>query len=161
MKCDLARRNVVKTIFWGAIGLGLLGISPQGCRRNSSSDFSPSAVLDEIEKNPALQRMKEGKFCFLHKSLEGLTENGQISFSIIQRGLYALDLIKTSPDDFRFGLYGDETAGAVKCLQDWGGIDRESGWSGRKFGKTTLNALTSALELKQNDPRFSLGNCQD
>jgi len=113
-------------------------------------------VLSEINSaiNGVFREIEAGKTTLLHKDLERLSDRGKRALSIVQRGLIGLGLIKIDQSkkcwwsNFSFGIYGDQTAGAIKILQDASGINRTEGKEGKKFGKETLSALTKALKAK-------------
>ncbi|MBN2058570.1 MAG: hypothetical protein JW782_07225 [Candidatus Saganbacteria bacterium] len=107
---------------------------------------APAEVLDDLRANPVIGRLRNGEIIFLHKDLEALTANGKNALTIIQRGLFALGLIKGDMDDFNFGVYGPSTAQGIRRLQGWAGIAPEQGWAGRRFERMSLLALEAALE---------------
>jgi len=110
-------------------------------------------VLKEIKSlgGGVFREIESGKTTLLHKDLERLSDRGKKAMAIVQRGLIGLGLIKIDKNqkcswsNFSFGIYGDQTAAAIKTLQDAAGISRAEGKDGRKFGKDSLSALTKAL----------------
>ena len=111
----------------------------KGCGRRSSL-FNPSVVLEDLQKNEAIGRLRSGQITFNYQEI--FSERGKEALKIIQRGLFALDLIRSNPDDFRFGVYGPQTTQAVKLLKDRAGIEGD----GKKFDRATLLALEEALQ---------------
>lgn len=80
-----------------------------------------------------------------------MSQNGKDAFKIVQRALFSLELVKSDPVEFNFGVYGPSTTRAIKGLQDWAGVTPDHGRAGRCFESTTLQALEDALELKSNN----------
>ncbi len=117
-------------------------VSLKGCGR--SSRFNPSVVLGDLRKNEAIGRMRDGRITFNYHEI--FTENGKEALKIIQRGLFALDLIRSDPDDFRFGVYGPQTTRAVRVLQARAGMEGD----GKKFDQKSLLVMEEALQQKIN-----------
>ena len=128
-------------------------LSLLACKRTGS--FKPADILDDLQDDPAIKKLRRGDLTFNYK--ETISPNGKPSFSIIQRGLFALKLITTNPEDFNFGVYGNETALAILRLQVWAknnniggtkGIQNIEGANGQKFSQPSLFALEQALKIK-------------
>ena len=117
-------------------------------RRHWNRQLDPVNIREDLLSNRDIDRLRKGEINFLHKDLEPMSENGKRAFAIIQRALFALDLIKGDPSKFNFGVYGPKTAGAIKQLQDLGGMDPVIGRDGRRFGANSLQLLETALDQK-------------
>lgn len=113
--------------------------------------FEPENVLQELRNSAVIERVRNGKINFNHKDLEPMTINGKKAFKIVQRGLFALELVRAEPENFNFGVYGPQTTKAVRYLQQKGKLDPAVGRNGRCFEKNTLLILEAALQDKINN----------
>jgi len=139
-------KRVTRREFIFTAGAGILGLL-SGCGR-SRYPFQPEVVLRDLRNNSVIQKIAKGEVALMHKEIEGMTQNGKEALAIVQRGLFSLGLVRGDPDDFSFGIYGPQTAKAVKYLQDWADNESSERRDGRRFGKMTLLALENALQEK-------------
>ncbi|MFC1637510.1 twin-arginine translocation signal domain-containing protein [Candidatus Margulisiibacteriota bacterium] len=144
----ITRRKFLRTATAAAAAAAL-----PACRSNYSKAGSLAAndVLHDLSRDPVIKKLRSGELNFKHKSMEVMTPTGKDAFSIIQRGLFALELIDDNPNRFNFGVYGPQTAKAVKYLQGWTELEPASGRDGRTFDTATERALEAALEQKINN----------
>lgn len=138
-----------RTFVLGLMGLATLPHLP-GCSRGLGRFFDPQRVLNELRSDPAIAQIRRGELVFRYR--DNFSDRGKGAMQIIQHGLFALDLVAGSPDDFNFGVYGPRTVEAVRRLQAGGNVDAIQGDRGRKFEAATLLVMENALGQKVNGP---------
>jgi hypothetical protein len=138
-------KNVSRRTF--LLTLAALALPSCG-KRCKAGSLEPRDILADLQRSTVIDKLRNGKIKFLHKNLESMSPKGKKAFSIIQRGLFAAGFLQGDPDKLNFGVYGPQTARAVKSLQDSAGIDSNEGRDGMRFDHDALRALEAALEAK-------------
>ena len=138
----ITRRTCLRLIASAAAALA----APAGCRGNERFRLTPGAVLADLRQNDVIGKLRDCQLTFRSKNIERLTERGKEALTIIQRGLITLDLLPTDPASLNFGVYGSQTASAVRTLLRPGEIEA----SGEEFDCQALKMLENALEAKVN-----------